>query len=122
MSNPEKRTERSARKPTPKSNLSPEDLLRAAHKLETEELRALAESMAALLKSQENLLRVNDDTDEAAITSNPAKGKAKGGEGSFELKMIGGCGPYLYKRTRKNGKNCSTYIRKATSADIRKHG
>jgi hypothetical protein len=54
-----------------------------------------------------------EEPEEEHVAENGAGEKSKGGKGGYlELKTINGCGPYVYKRFRKNGRLCSEYVGK----------
>lgn len=50
---------------------------------------------------------------EGPVAENGAGEKSKSGKGGYvELKMINGCGPYVYRRARVNGRLTSEYVGK----------
>lgn len=78
------------------------------------ELRALVDTNIDAAELRERRIELGlEEPEESPVAENGAGEKSKGGKGGYvELKMINGCGPYAYKRFRKNGRLCSEYVGK----------
>lgn len=87
--------------------LSLEDLIRAAYQLDREDLRSLSSAITGLLQALEPEIRVED-----GAGSSKSRTLSLERSGSFELKKINKCGPYLYLRWWSGGRHRSTYIGK----------
>ena len=73
------------------------------------ELRAMIDTNIDTLELEEQQEAQQEPASERGQQEGQSKGKAGG---YVELKMINGCGPYAYKRFRKNGRLCSEYVGK----------
>ena len=78
------------------------------------ELRALVDTRIdeAELLARRIELGLEEPAEEPAAENGVGE-KSKGGKGGYlELKTINGCGPYVYRRARVNGRLTSEYIGK----------
>jgi len=96
---------------TPKTRtLNLDELIRAAYHLDHPDLLKLMSAIQGLLEALESEeFRVQQ---EATMLKTRTLNEQ---HGSFELKLINNCGPYLYLRWWSGGKHRSTYIGKAKS-------
>ncbi len=78
------------------------------------ELRALVDTNIDAAELRDRRIELGlEEPEESPVAENGAGEKSKSGKGGYvELKMINGCGPYAYKRVRKNGRVCSEYVGK----------
>jgi hypothetical protein len=85
-------------------------LIREAYELSLSELKSLHSALDGLIQASEEKLRVQSKPEFPEIRTLNALKKVR--RGSFELKPINGCGPYLYLRWWDAGNHRSTYIGK----------